>query len=75
MRIVSEIMTPVVKAIHKDEPIREAERIFITENIQSNETLFCESFWSPGLYCDEIHNTLSKGQLICSKRKNLSYNR
>ena len=33
MRMVSEIMTPTVKAIHKDEPIREAERVFITENI------------------------------------------
>ena len=33
MRMVSEIMTPAVKAIHKDKPIREAERIFITENI------------------------------------------
>lgn len=33
MRMVSEIMIPDVQAIHRDEAIREAERVFITENI------------------------------------------
>ena len=33
MRMVSEIMIPNVQAIHRDEAIREAERVFITENI------------------------------------------
>lgn len=33
MRMVREIMAPAVKAIHRDELIREAERIFITQNI------------------------------------------
>lgn len=31
--MVREIMAPAVKAIHRDELIREAERIFITQNI------------------------------------------
>jgi hypothetical protein len=30
MRIVSEIMTPAIQAIHRDKTIREAESIFIT---------------------------------------------
>ena len=33
MRIVKEIMTPTVQAIHRDESIREAERIFVMQNI------------------------------------------
>jgi CBS domain-containing protein len=33
MRIVSEIMTPAIQAIHRDKTIREAESIFITQNI------------------------------------------
>jgi predicted transcriptional regulator len=33
MRMVSEIMTPTVQAIHRDKSIREAESMFITQNI------------------------------------------
>ena len=33
MRMVSEIMIPNVQAIHRDEAIRDAERLFITKNI------------------------------------------
>jgi CBS domain-containing protein len=33
MRIVREIMTPAVQAIHRDKSIREAEGIFVTQNI------------------------------------------
>jgi CBS domain-containing protein len=33
MRIVSEIMTPAIQAIHRDKTIREAESIFISQNI------------------------------------------
>ncbi len=33
MLTVNEIMTPAVKAIHRDKSIREAERIFVTKNI------------------------------------------
>ena len=31
MRMVSEIMTPTVHAIHRDKSIREAESMFITQ--------------------------------------------
>ncbi|MCP4874555.1 MAG: CBS domain-containing protein [Gammaproteobacteria bacterium] len=33
MRLVSEIMTPAVQAINRDDSIRDAERIFITQKI------------------------------------------
>jgi CBS domain-containing protein len=33
MRMVSEIMTPSVQAIHRGKSIREAESIFVTQNI------------------------------------------
>jgi len=33
MRTVSEIMTPAVRAIHRNKSIRDAERIFVTQNI------------------------------------------
>lgn len=33
MRMVREIMIPDVQAIHRDEAIRDAERVFITKNI------------------------------------------
>ena len=33
MRTVSEIMTPTVQAIHRDESIQEAKKIFVTQNI------------------------------------------
>ena len=33
MRTVSEIMTPGIQTIHRDESSREAERIFVTQNI------------------------------------------
>jgi CBS domain-containing protein len=33
MRTVSEIMVPNVQAIHRDQAIRDAERLFITKNI------------------------------------------
>ncbi len=33
IRTVSEIMTPAVQAIHRDETIRDAERVFVTQNI------------------------------------------
>jgi len=33
MRAVSEITTPAVEAIHRSKSIRDAERIFVTQNI------------------------------------------